>query len=655
VAASLATAAESKLEEFTVTSHQLEESTPLTLQRYGNQLNIVQSDDILKHGFVDVTDSLKTLVPGLHISPKNGPFDYFKASLQGSRNQDILWLVDGVRITNRLYNGTSPLDTIPAHMVERVEVLKGGQGIFYGTQAVGGVINIVTKAFSNSSAGAVGTGVNSNDGYNLNAFARGAAGEHQYVVYLSKNKADGYVPYAVEDIQPSATDVERGYDVNTAGLKYAWNISDQNRLSAQYQISDADLDYTRPYLNKNTVNARRETLMTLKLDSQLSESLALFAKAYRHTWDTDYSRVYNELDGSGELTGGSDVRDVDTYWGYEDYGLNVLMEYSPGGRFEYVLGLDNQNFSGQDDVWRIADQREKVNAVFAQLRTSEALFDNTLLALGVRNNRPSNSESATVWNLSGKHDFNSSWYLQGNVGTAFRLPDAEALFLNEYYDDNGDGVPDGGWFAIGNPDLKAEESRNLNLSLGGVFGRLSFELTGFKRDITNYIDSYVAVTIGGVVGETFVNSDDEVNIEGLELVTRMPLADSLKVQLSLTETRARFNDQGEQLKDIPERELKLGLSYQQPGSPWGGALTANYVGDINDRETRESYTVTDLSGFYFLGAGQQHRVTLRLENITDKHYATRIDKGTEDKTGSAYLYRNLGVGRTLHLAYNYQF
>jgi len=118
------------------------------------------------------------LVPGLHIRPKNGQFDYFDASLQGSRGSEILWLIDGVRITNRLYNGTSPLDTIPSHMVERIEVLKGGQGIFYGTQSVGGVVNVVTKSFQNEADGAIGTTVNSNDGYGVNGYFRGGNNGH---------------------------------------------------------------------------------------------------------------------------------------------------------------------------------------------------------------------------------------------------------------------------------------------------------------------------------------------------------------------------------------------------------------------------------------------------------------------------------------------
>uniref|UniRef100_UPI0013D8E04E TonB-dependent receptor plug domain-containing protein n=2 Tax=Pseudomonadota TaxID=1224 RepID=UPI0013D8E04E len=69
--------------------------------------------------------------PGLSITPKNGPFDYVDISLQGSRTGDVLWLVDGVRINNRLYAGTPPLDTLPSAMVDRIEVLEGGQALFY--------------------------------------------------------------------------------------------------------------------------------------------------------------------------------------------------------------------------------------------------------------------------------------------------------------------------------------------------------------------------------------------------------------------------------------------------------------------------------------------------------------------------------------------
>ncbi|MEX1032485.1 MAG: TonB-dependent receptor [Cellvibrionaceae bacterium] len=645
------------IEEILVQGQRLEETIPLDLSRYGNQVELITAEQIQRGGFVDVTQTLQMLVPGLHIAPKNGPFDYFSASLQGSRAQDILWLVDGVRITNRLYNGTSPLDTIPAHRVERIEVLKGGQGIFYGTQSVGGVINIVTKGFQPGSDGAVSTAVSSNDAYRANGYWRGGTDRHQVVLFASRDKAEGHTPYRDEHIQPSATDRERGYEVDSAGLKYAWNVSADARLSLQYQHNAADLDFARPFRNRKTVNAREESIATMKYDQRLGENTEVFFKAYQHRWDTRYTRIYNELDADGNLTGGVDVLNDASYWGYEDYGYNAMARFDYGRGFQYVIGFDQQNFSGEDDVWRIGKQEETINAPFAQIRTTEDLFDNTLFALGVRANRASNQKNSTVWNLTGKHNVNDDWYVQGNLGTSFRSPDAEALFLNEIYDPDNDGIPESG-FAVGNPDLKPEESENLNISLGGAPGsRLNFELTYFTRDVTNYIASYVPTTIAGVAGESFVNSDDEVNINGFELKTQMALTNELSAQLSYTRTRARFNDDGPQLRNIPEQEAKVHLDWQRAASPWGLSLAGNYVGEVQDRGglERDSYLVTDLSAYYHFGSDDRHQVVARIENLTDKDYVTGIGVGNLDASGDSYFYDNLGMERTFHLSYSYSF
>ncbi|MEI9985148.1 MAG: TonB-dependent receptor plug domain-containing protein [Aliidongia sp.] len=150
-----AASSDSNPEEITVTGKRLEETLPQILEQQGTRIDVVSAEDIAKGGYLDIAQSLQTTVPGLYISPKNGPFDYVDISLQGSRTEDVLWLIDGIRINNRLYGGTTPLDTLPATIVDRIEVLEGGESLFYGTQAVSGAINVVTKGFSDTPEGGV--------------------------------------------------------------------------------------------------------------------------------------------------------------------------------------------------------------------------------------------------------------------------------------------------------------------------------------------------------------------------------------------------------------------------------------------------------------------------------------------------------------------
>ena len=206
-------------ETVAVAAPKLEEELPQELERTGVRVQTITSAQIENGGYYDVAQALQALVPGLYLAPRAGAFDYVTASLQGSRTNEILWLVDGVRISNRLYNGTTPLDTIPAHMIERIEVLEGGQGLFYGTQAVAGAINVVTKAYTDDASGRLQSGFDTNKGGHVNLFARDTQNGHRFVAYGSKDKATGYRPWPAGEIQPSTTDLRRSYDVLTVGGK----------------------------------------------------------------------------------------------------------------------------------------------------------------------------------------------------------------------------------------------------------------------------------------------------------------------------------------------------------------------------------------------------------------------------------------------------
>ncbi len=630
-------------DEIVVLEKRIEETIPLDLSRFGSRLEVITIEEIQKQGYTDIGQSLQRLIPGLFIAPKNGPFDYFSGSLQGSRSQDILWLIDGVRIANRLYNTTMPLDTVPVNMVERIEVLKGGQGIFYGTQSVSGVINIVTRSFSKQTGGQVQVNVHSNDGFGAGGYVRGAAGKHEYVLYASKDEADGFQPFSDEHYQPSSNDRDRSYDVVNIGLKYGYDFSERSRISALYQRTENTVDFARPQRTITAFNERSEDIFTLKWDYLNSDESGYFVKGYFHKWDSYFTRFDNDLANPGEVI----VIDDKSFWGYEDYGLNAMGRFTVTEKIQMVLGFDHQSYSGRDDVLLIADRTESVNAAYVQFRSTEKWLPNTNLAAGLRYNKPSEATGMPLWNLSGKHQFNDRYFIRGNVGTAFRLPDAWQLFGNDPC------------CTQGNPKLEGEESLNINLAVGadyaGVGNGFTWELIGFHRTIDNLIGSENGVR---------VNTANQVTIAGAEGILTYAANNDWSTTLDLTLTDAEATASDQQVPDIPRFAVKWLLAFQPADANFGGNASLLYIADVYsdvggffpDGSFIEhgNYSVADVSGYYEFGSNRNHRIVLRIENLFDKGYATSVRRGQAD-TGETYLYDNLGVPRTLHLGYSYNF
>jgi vitamin B12 transporter len=629
-------------EEVFVFGQRLEESIPLDLEQFGSRVEIISLEDLELGGFNDVSQALQMEVPGLYLAPKNGAFDYMDCSLQGSRCQDVLWLVDGVRINNRLYNTTAPLDTLPAHMIERIEVLYGGQGIFYGTQSVAGVVNIVTKRFSGEPDGNVGIGVDTNDGTHLSADYRTAFDDHQLVFYVSQDEADGFQPYLDSEYQASGSDRDRGYDVLTAGIKYGYALSGDSEIAVHYHHTDNEVEFAAPSNRARSFNERDEDLLTLKWDYSVNQNVDLFVKGYFHSWDSHWTRFDNELDTSGNLTGNVITISNREFWGYEDYGLTAMARVRSESGLESAFGYARQEFSGRDDVLLIADRTESVDAFFGQIRAGENVFDKTSIAVGFRYNSPSGEGEVTVGNVSARHDFSDSFYIRGGFGTSFRLPDAWQLYGNDPC------------CTLGNPDLEGEKSKNLDVAVGGYAGGgVSWELTLFDRAVDDLIGSANGVRI---------NTQNTVDFEGFEATLAAEFSPSWRGTLSYTDTEAKARGSSLQEVGIPESTLKVGLRYRTDDSPFEFGATIVDVGDVWDsvsggigRVEHGNYTVLDLTGGYRFGSDRRQRIGIRIENATDETYASSLGRAFVDAGGSSYAYQNLGTPRTAHVTYSRRF
>lgn len=637
IAQAAAPATEEELDEVIILARSLEVTTPRELSNYGYDVEFVTSQQIQDHGFVDLPQALEMLVPGAYVAPQAGAFSYINLSLQGSRNGDALWTVDGVRINNRLYNTTSPTDTLPASMVERLEVMKGGHGLLYGTQAVAGVLNTVTRAFSDTPDGALSLGTDSRDGVHANGYYRDTIGRQRFVAWASKDRTDGFSPY--DAYQPDATTRTRHYDIASFGLKYGLEFTDDLRLTLQGTHTEGDVDFATH--TSTDVNQRNEEILSARLDYTPGGRMDLYFKGYLHDWDTSYFPATDPADSA--------------YWGFKDVGLSAATRLNLHPGVEYHLGYEFQSYRGRDDFLLIEEKSEKAHAMFGQLRTTDAFSTRTRFTAGLRYN-DTGGETATVWSASGVYDITPSLYVESSLGTAFRLPDAYQLYAIDPFDTRG------------NPQLEPEKSFSVNLGVGGQLSAgaraLAWQVTGWRRRVKNLIVSDESDPPDGFES-VFVNTDGKVKVSGFEALLRGPLAGMLSFDASYMFSRERDPATGSQLADRPRHSGKLALGFAPAGGRWGANLALKYMGSTYASVAgfgRVSYgdvVVANLGTHVYLDRDQRHRFSLRVENLLDEEYATRLRSavlaGSDPDDPERFIYRNRGTPRTLYLNYTLGF
>lgn len=638
-------------EVIVVAGKSLEETLPQELASYGHDITVIDEKRLKAIAPLDVARVLE-LVPGLYIRSQNGPFSYVDISLQGSRTQDVLWTLDGIRLNNRLYGTTSPNDTLPASMIERIEVLKGGESLFYGTQAAAGLINVVTRGFTDDFNGQINGSVDSRASTSIDGYVRGALGKHRFVAYAAQNQADGYNPFSVS--QPSLTDKKYGYDLWSAGLKYQYELAPDLALNAHWQHTEAKIDNLSASRVNTSRNDRNEEIGSVRLDYTANDGVQFFLKGYFHDWKTAYVQILNPIPAGPPIT----VFPAGTFWGYRDWGGSAVVKLHLHSGLEYLLGYDYQNFSGRDDVLLIAPTREQVHAGIFQVRTTDELSDKGRIAAGLRYNKGQGTKK-TIWNVSGRYDFSDAIFVEANGGTSFVFPDASALYGNDPCCE------------IGNPNLKPEESLNLNASVGGKFGlgagELRWKATYFNRRITDLID--YDYDNPAFPNGTYKNVTDKVKAQGAEMELEASFPGGLSALASYTYARVRNSGSSTQRDRNPRQLAKGGLSYSPADKPFGASIFASWIGDMFSkaagsfpRRNYGNYALVDAGAYLYLdGNERRHKFAINIENIFDKEYATRgyrsgvTDAGVLDGTNSRFEFFNRGVLRTLRVSYGLSF
>jgi outer membrane cobalamin receptor len=619
-----------EMQEVQVRATSLESDLSSELAQYGHRVEVITGEEIQKNNIQDVSQALEMLAPGVHVSPKNGRGDYVNVSIQGAKGKNILWMLDGIRFNNRLFASTTILDSISPHMIERIEVLKGGQGVFYGTQGIGGVINIITKSNDGENGGEFSVGGGTLNDRNIAGYTTTEYAGNDILIFGNHDRADGYLPFRDAAYETTATKTDRGFDRTNIGFKIDRDMGTNKNVNFFVQRNDVDADFARPYNQfQNASNDRDEHLVSLKFNHAISEDLSYFVKGYYHDWWTDFTRV--GINDTGTLTNINN----DDEWGFEDYGANAMLQYDLGKHSEWIVGADAQRYWGRDQVLGFRSDRETVLAGYSQYRTQ---LGTTKLALSGRYNSPDFAEDKFIGEGSLKHPLTQGLSVRFKAGNSFRLPDSFELFSTSFGNENLDPENAVGYEA----GLEGQQS------LAGM--PISFRADYFHRTIEDRI---------GISGGQYVNTDAEVTSRGVDVSFNLRFNPRWNTKVSGTWADATPDDSDRQITEVPESFSKVKLRYRNRNAGYRVAALGKYVGNVYNepvsaREEYGNYTVLDLTGSYDLDPEGTHRVSARLENVLDEEYATSLASGTR-VGGSDYSYANLGVPRNLMIEYTRTF
>ena len=232
------------IDEMVVKARRIEERLSAELGEFGHPVEIITGKEIEAAGFVDLAKALEVMIPGLFSSTRSGRGGYNSVSLHGS--DDILWLLDGVRINNRLYGGGWSY-TLSAHMIDRIEVLKGGESLFYGTGARAGVINIITKEITGETSGELGTSYGDKEYREIYGHVTWTFDGHGLIAFGSHEAWDGYQvldDQAYRDALNTDKKKPTGFDRTTMGAKYRkeFDLAGKGVLRAQLRKQQGYFD-----------------------------------------------------------------------------------------------------------------------------------------------------------------------------------------------------------------------------------------------------------------------------------------------------------------------------------------------------------------------------------------------------------------------------
>lgn len=582
---------------------------------------VISAEKIADRHYLDVADALKD-VPGANVLDTGVGAGEKKVVLNG--DDRVLVLVDGKRVNFDMgaASGRSSYDLkmLPdVSLIERIEVVKGHGGALYGSDAVGGVVNIITKKM-NHSYGKVSMGFGSNQARDAKAMYTIKEGKTGVMVAASKYK-QGYYKY--KDVADNSTKRWPGdtkFENEKVSLKLAQELTERSNLEFGYDFSKysgiSQYSVTSPgpsLIDKKTNN------IYMKYDWLMNDNDQGYLQVYRNKYEYDNFGKIDE-----KVTGFEAQQAISTA---ENNKLVVGASYR-SSHVNAVTGSYNDKINNKalfvSDQWK-----------FAPSWTLDA---------GVRYDNHSKAGSKTTWSagLNKKFDENSHAYF--NWGQVFKAPTLDDLYYNNTL-----------WGQKGDPNLKPEKGDTWTIGYGTkIADKTDVNISYFQSDLED------AITWDWSSSPAYAKNIHKQKKNGMELSISHELNDNWDVEASYTYVRVRNdnNDGKGYVRDINyiPNMYRFGVRYHDDlwnadlflrggsGADTSGAKDWN--GNYTQKYVDSNYVTLDMSVSY--KASKDLSFYAKGYNLLNKAYA-------ESAGAVNYAYSYPAQGRRFIIGAEYTF
>ena len=566
-----------------------------------SSVTVITDDDIARNQQRTLPDALQT-VPGLNIVQAGGQGAQTSVFMRGTNSNQTKVIIDGIEVNNPTGNGSFDFGQVLTSDLARVEVLRGPQSSLYGSDAIGGVINLETKK---GEGPPVFTGTlegGSFETFNQAGSVSGSVGGFSYSANIQHFVADSTPVTPLDLLPPGRKRNNDSYENTTFSTKLGYDFTDNFGIGGVVRYTNADLAFTGDDFSvyPSVPAAEQSTQDADQIFARGEAHLSLFDGAFKNSAGFAYTYYDTETQ---EPDTGFGVPPPNLSRG-ERVKFNWLGTIALAKNYTLLLGAEDQNDRLIDSPISV----ENGNAAgFGELQTE---IVPQLFATGsVRYDANERFGGKTTWRIAPVYIIPTlGTKLKGTYGTGFKAPTLTDLFVS---------FPAFGFFA--NPNLQPEESEGYDLGFEQPLfdDHVRFGATYFHNDITNLISNNATFT-------TLINVG-HATTEGVEAFISYSLTDHFEIRGDYTYTEATDDDTGLELLRRPRHRASLSANWR-PFPKLSLSTTAVYVGSQVDGNRSFSIPRFDTDSYFVANLAVEYEATkyltvfARATNLFDEHY-----------------------------------